>query len=86
MLFTTAWSIVSGPGTVTFGDTSVLNTNATFSVLGTYVLRLTANDGALSASDDITITYLQNEVPQVDAGIDRTVGILDVTTLNGAVT
>ena len=85
-LMTTTWSVVSGPGTVTFGDASALNTTATFSVLGTYVLRLTANDSALSASDDITITYLQNQPPEVDAGVDRTVGMLDVTTLNGTVT
>jgi Galactose oxidase-like, Early set domain/K319L-like, PKD domain/Galactose oxidase, central domain len=53
---TQVWSKVSGPGTVTFGDASALSTNATFSTAGTYVLRLTADDTALSASDDLTVT------------------------------
>ena len=84
-VLTTTWSVVSGPGTVTFGNANALNTTATFSDLGTYVLRLTVSDSVLSSSDDITITYLQNQPPEVDAGFDRTVGILDVTTLNGIV-
>ena len=41
---TTTWSKVSGPGTVTFSAPSVLATTATFSLAGTYVLRLTAFD------------------------------------------
>ncbi len=53
---TTTWTKVSGPGTVTFANASAVDTTATFSAVGTYVLRLTANDGAQSASDDITIT------------------------------
>jgi hypothetical protein len=51
----TSWSMVSGPGTVTFGDDSAVDTTAAFSAPGTYVLRLTADDGELSASDDVTI-------------------------------
>ena len=38
-------------------------TGALFSATGTYVLRLTAGDGALSASDDITITVIDNVAP-----------------------
>lgn len=53
---TSTWSKVSGPGTVTFADARKPGTMATFSATGTYVLRLTASDGALSASDDLTIT------------------------------
>ena len=53
---TTTWSKVSGQGTVTFGNANALNTTASFSLPGVYVLRLTANDGALSASDDVQIT------------------------------
>jgi uncharacterized repeat protein (TIGR01451 family) len=55
---TTLWTMVSGPGTVTFANASAVDTTATFSAPGTYVLRLAANDGALSASDDVTITVL----------------------------
>jgi hypothetical protein len=53
---TTTWSKVSGPGTVTFGNASAVDTTASFSNTGTYVLRLTANDSALQAFDDVTIT------------------------------
>jgi hypothetical protein len=53
---TTTWSKVSGPGTVTFGSASAVDTTATFSVAGNYVLRLTATDGALSGQDEVTIT------------------------------
>ncbi len=58
---TTSWSKVSGPGTVTFSNPTLANTNATFSAAGTYTLRLTANDSALSASDDVIITV--NDAP-----------------------
>jgi len=53
---TTTWSKVSGPGTVTFASPNALSTSATFSAAGSYVLRLTASDGALSAQDDVTVT------------------------------
>ncbi len=52
---TTAWSKVSGPGAVAFADAAAVDTTATFSQPGTYVLRLTANDGALSASDEVQV-------------------------------
>ncbi len=54
---TATWSKVSGAGTVTFNNTNALTTTATFSTAGTYVLRLSASDSQLSASDDITITF-----------------------------
>jgi hypothetical protein len=62
---TTTWSKVNGPGTVTFGNASALNTTATFSVAGTYTLRLTASDSALSASDDVVVTVNPSRAPIV---------------------
>jgi hypothetical protein len=53
---TTTWSLVSGPGGVTFGNASLVDTTASFSVDGVYTLRLTADDSALSNSDDVVIT------------------------------
>jgi hypothetical protein len=53
---TTTWSRVSGPGTVTFGNASARSTTASFSAAGTYVLRLSASDTALTSTDDVTIT------------------------------
>ncbi len=52
----TQWSTVSGPGSVSFGNAAAPSTSATFSAEGVYVLRLTASDGELSASDDVTVT------------------------------
>jgi hypothetical protein len=53
---TTTWSVVSGPGTVTFGNVNAVDTTASFSVDGAYVLRLTADDSALTTADDIALT------------------------------
>ncbi len=49
------WSATSGPGTVAFADPSALDTTATFSVPGSYVLRLTANDGNGTVFDELTV-------------------------------
>jgi hypothetical protein len=54
----TTWGKLNGPGTVTFGSASSVNTTAHFSQSGTYLLRLTANDGVLSTSDDMTVTVV----------------------------
>ncbi len=55
---TSTWSKVSGPGTVTFGNASALETSASFSAQGEYVLRLLVTAGVTSISKDITITAL----------------------------
>ncbi len=49
------WTKVSGPGTVTFDDSSSIDTSATFSTTGEYTLRLTADDGTYSMSDDVRV-------------------------------
>lgn len=53
---TKTWSKQSGPGTVTFGDIHQPTTTATFSTSGSYVLRLTADDGEFQSFVDLTIT------------------------------
>ena len=53
---TVAWTKVSGPGTATFANASAPSTTVTFSDPGTYVLRLSASDTELQASDDVTVT------------------------------
>jgi hypothetical protein len=53
---TNAWSQVSGPAAVTFTDPSLASTTAKgFTAAGDYVLRLTANDSALSSFDELTV-------------------------------
>jgi hypothetical protein len=54
--FTNGWSKVSGPGTVNFAVATSRATQAAFSATGTYVLRLTAGDGVVTATSDVTIT------------------------------
>jgi hypothetical protein len=58
---TTTWSKVSGPGAVAFGNANAVDTTASFSQPGTYVLRLTAHDSLLSAADEVTITVNPND-------------------------
>jgi hypothetical protein len=65
---THTWSKVSGPGTVTFGNASAAATTASFSVAGTYLLRLTATDGSLSSSDDVQVTVGSTPPPPPPAG------------------
>jgi subtilisin-like proprotein convertase family protein len=69
---TQSWSQDSGPGTATFADSSALDTTVTFDVAGSYVLRLTASDGQLSASDTVTITVVFAPVIHVPADITVT--------------
>lgn len=52
---TTTWSLVSGPSGVSYGNAGAIDTIATFTVAGTYTLRLTADDGFTQVSDDVVI-------------------------------
>ena len=60
---TVAWSAVSGPGTVTFGDAAAVDTVADFSQPGIYTLRLTASDGDLVAFEEVTLAVTDPSVP-----------------------
>ena len=57
------WTKRSGPGEVVFSSPTSPSTQATFSVVGEYVLRLSATDGELSASDDVEVYPLPDLVP-----------------------
>ena len=52
---TIAWTRVSGPGTVTFGNSTHADTSATFSTPGTYLLRCAATTTAGTGSADLTV-------------------------------
>jgi RHS repeat-associated protein len=78
------WSVVSGPGEVSFADARALSTTATFGTNGKYVLRLTASDSALSRTDDLNVTV--NRSPAVDAGADQSIHLPNAATLRGMVT
>ncbi len=86
---TTTWTQVFGPGTAVFGDASAIDTTVTFTALGTYVLRLQADDGEFIVSDDVIINVLplpQNNSPEVDAGPDVHAAIFASVALDGTVT
>jgi hypothetical protein len=55
---TTTWVQVSGIGEAIFATPHSLTSTVRFSAPGTYILRLTASDGALSADSTITIRVL----------------------------
>jgi hypothetical protein len=71
---TTLWTQQSGPGTATIATPSALSTSVSFSAAGTYVLRLTASDGAATVFDDVTIV--------VDPAPTMHIGDLDNTSNN----
>ena len=49
------WSVLSGPGEVTFSDSASPVTTATFSEEGIYRLNLRVSDGELSTSDELIV-------------------------------
>ena len=65
---TSLWTMVSGPGIVTFGNSAAPLTTASFSIIGTYLLRLTATEAGvdpLSNFDEVQVTVqnLPNQPP-----------------------
>jgi hypothetical protein len=56
------WTETSGPGSVTFGSAQSLNTSASFSVAGNYVLQLTVDDGQVQTAQAVTVTAISRPV------------------------
>jgi len=83
---TVQWSLVSGPGTANFSDATVATTSVSFSVDGTYILRLTANDSELTTSDEVVIIVdpTPNEAPVLSTIDNQTIdeGMLLTFTVN----
>ncbi len=72
------WSVVSGPGIVTFTDANQAATSAGFSGPGVYLLRLSADDGEYASTSDVLITVNSspdNQPPTVRAGADQTISL-----------
>lgn len=87
---TIAWSKVSGPGVVMFSNVASGQTNASFSAVGVYTLRLSGNDGQLNSVDDVIITVnpvpppsTPNAVPKTSAGANQTITLPSPAQLNG---
>ncbi|MHC4744465.1 MAG: PKD domain-containing protein, partial [Planctomycetota bacterium] len=76
-----SWSKISGPGDVTFSPAATIeNPAAILDPLkhGTYVLRLSASDGELTAHDDVTITVNESICPIGDLTGDCIVNAEDL--------
>ncbi len=56
--FTAAWTVAVAAGPLSFANSNVLSTSATFSNAGTYTLRLWADDGIAQSFDDLTFNYV----------------------------
>ncbi len=67
-----AWSMVSGPGSATFANPADPATAASFSTPGTYLLRLTADDGETATYDEVAATV--NPLPPIDQWRARVFG------------
>lgn len=84
---TVTWSKQQGPGVVTFGAVNAVNTTASFSTAGVYILRLTADNGEHSAHDDVTITVdpeAENRTPVAEAKAQpQTVRVGETVVLDG---
>jgi gliding motility-associated-like protein len=66
-LGTGAWSLLSGPGTATLGDTISPNDSVSVSQYGTYVFMWMETNGVCADSDTVSVTF--TEQPSADAGI-----------------
>ena len=81
---TLTWSKSSGPGDVTFASPAAATTGVTFGAAGTYVLSLSAFDGAATGSGTVTVTVMPpNEPPTVSAAGDASVVLPASAALRG---
>lgn len=90
---TSAWNLVSGPGSVIFSTPNSPHTLATFSAIGQYVLQLSGNDTQFTTSSNVTVTVNpavipnNNLPPVVNAGPNQTIVLpTNSVNLNGTVT
>ena len=79
LALTRTWSFVSGPAPVTFTATNTASTTASFTALGTYVLRFTSSDTEFTVSDDVQIVVNPpaggGNLPPVFSGFSATIGV-----------
>src|SRR4029434_809947 len=64
------WRLVSGPGTVNFGNAGALQTTATFSVPGRYTLMVSVDDGVHTTVYDAVIIDTTIKVQLMRSGAD----------------
>lgn len=57
---TFGWSVLSGPGTVTFSDAAIIDPAISFSAKGTYTLQFQVNDGTTVINTPMTVYVLDH--------------------------
>jgi RHS repeat-associated protein len=84
---TLTWSLLSGPGQVSFSDIHAIQPTCQFTKDGTYVFRVTAAANGVTQSDDVTVRLTPyNKAPWVSAGPNTSIRTIDETvSLNGTV-
>ncbi|MFW5703522.1 MAG: PKD domain-containing protein [Patescibacteria group bacterium] len=85
---TILWELLSGPGTVSFDDTSIEDPTISFisQEAGEYTFQVTADDTDLQTADTIIITLQNNQAPSVDAGLPQAITLPNPVFLNATVT
>jgi glucose/arabinose dehydrogenase len=86
---TALWTPVSGPAAPSWpqGDADDTHSHVVFPAPGIYVLRLTADDGELSGSDEVSIAIDPapvNQPPAVDAGADLSAIVGQIVAVQGS--
>ena len=82
------WSLADGPAPASFGDPTSLSTTIDFHSVGSYRIRLVADDGALSGVDELVVTVEPspgNVAPTVSAGADLQASVGEMIALAGSV-
>jgi hypothetical protein len=65
--FSVKWEQLSGPSEVTFANPNALNTTAYLPAVGTYELRLIADDGTFWKTDYLTVTVLESAIFYIES-------------------
>jgi len=82
------WSLADGPVPTDFADATSLSTTVDFQSIGSYRIRLAADDGELTGVDELVVTVepsAGNTAPAVSTGPDLTAGVGETVSLSGSV-
>ena len=85
---TSLWTLIEGPGSSVFENSSAPETQVTIHEPGKYVFKLTGTDGLITMADTVEIIAKIKESQtniSIDAGSDKAVIIEDVLRLNGSI-
>ncbi len=79
-----AQTVIPVGSTATLSDQTVVAPTFTPDVDGVYVFQLVVHDGTTMSAPDTTVLHVGNTTPIADAGLDQTVLVQTLVTLDGA--